>query len=179
VNRRERAARDAGCVETQLGRAPHPYHRVVARCPWGRPAVIEDLPYDRRGRPFPTLFWATCPSLVRVVAALESAGGVRRFERRLATDPRLAASLKAAARYERRRRRGLAVRYDLPMLDAGAALAAGIGGVADPARLKCLHAHAAHALARPGYLLGAEILAEAEVEGLWGDGRCCTDVSST
>jgi hypothetical protein len=37
--------------------------------------------------------------------------------------------------------------------------------------LKCLHAHAAFALARPGYLLGERILAE--LEPLWPE-TCCT-----
>jgi hypothetical protein len=39
--------------------------------------------------------------------------------------------------------------------------------------LKCLHAHAAFALARPGYLLGDRILAE--VEPLWPADGCCAD----
>ena len=101
-------ARDLACVAAQLGRSPHPFRRVVARCPWHAPAVIENLPYDAAGRPFPTLFWATCPALVATVAALESDGGVGRFEALLAADDQLRRSLAAATRYERRRRRDLA-----------------------------------------------------------------------
>ena len=56
--------------------------------------------------------------------------------------------------------------------DRGASLELGIGGSANPAKLKCLHAHAAFALARPGYRLGDEILAE--VEPRWPV-RCCSD----
>ena len=99
------AARDLACVAAQLGRSPHPFRRVVARCPWHAPAVIENLPYDAGGRPFPTLFWATCPALVAAVAALESGGGVGRFEALLPADVELRRSLAAATRYERRRRR--------------------------------------------------------------------------
>ena len=40
------------------------------------------------------------------------------------------------------------------MLDGGASLATGVGGVSDVLAVKCLHAHVAHALARPGYVLG-------------------------
>ena len=83
---RPSAARDRDCVAAQLGRTPHPFRRVVARCPWGAPAVVEDLPYDAAGRPFPTLFWATCPALVAAVSALESGGGVRRFAALAAAD---------------------------------------------------------------------------------------------
>lgn len=166
------AARDLRRVATQLGRAPHPYHRVVVRCPWGAPAVIEDLPYDGEGRPFPTLFWATCPSLVAAVSALESGGGVRRFAALAAADSALRASLAGATAYERRRRRALAARCARPRRDGGASLATGIGGVASPLAIKCLHAHAAHALARPGYALGAAVLAAAGP--VWPPDRCCT-----
>ncbi len=167
-----RAARDRRLVTAQLGRAPHPWRRVVARCPWGSPAVVENLPYDAAGRPFPTLFWATCPALVAAVSAVESGGGVRRFAALAAADPALGASLRSATAYERRRRRVLAARTGHPMKDDGASLATGIGGVADPAAIKCLHAHAAHALARPGYELGAAVLAAAGP--LWPAAACCT-----
>lgn len=138
---------------------------------------MEDLPYDGRGRPFPTLFYCTCPSLVAAIGALEAAGGVRVFNSLATGDPRLAASLAAAVAYTRRRRRELARRFGLVMLDGGATLRSGVGGVADPYRIACLHAHAAHALARPGYELGARILAEAG--GLWDHDACATRMAAT
>lgn len=178
---------DRVCVAAQLGRTPQAMSRVVARCPWGFPAAVENLPYDDAGRPFPTLFYATCPTLVAAVAAVESGGGVKRYERLLQTDAVWRASFLAAAAAERRRRRLLATRYSRPMLDGGAALAGGVGGVADsssaagasvidPLRVKCLHAHTAHALARPGYALGRRVLSEAGK--LWCDDcRCATTPS--
>ena len=48
----------------------------------------------------------------------------------------------------------------------------GIAGATRTGSLKCLHAHAAFALARPGYELGERILAE--MEPLW-PARCCSD----
>ena len=173
--RRLVADADLAVVAGQLGRRPHPVNRVACRCPHGLPAVVETLPYDAAGRPFPTLFWATCPTLIAAVGALESAGGVRRFETMVRDHARLAASLAAATAYDRRRRRTLARRYALPGRDGGASLATGIAGVrrARPAtpRLKCLHAHAAHALARPGYDLGEAVLAAAGE--LWCVDRRC------
>jgi uncharacterized protein len=166
------SVRDFADVAIQLGRTPHPFERVVARCPWGRPAVVENIPYDASGRPFPTLFWATCPSLVAAVAALESRGGVGDFQHRAAADPGLRASLREAVTYERRRRRVLARRDAGVARDRGAVLLTGVGGVHDPSRLKCLHAHAAHALARPRYALGAAVLEAAAP--LWGQKSCCT-----
>lgn len=179
--RRLVAGDDLAVVAGQLGRRPHPMSRVVRRCPFGCPAVVETLPADEAGRPFPTLFYATCPTLVAAVAALESAGGVRRFEQRVRDDPALARAVAAATRQTRRRRRALVAAYGLVLVDGGVSLYTGIGGVADPCALKCLHAHAACALARPprlgrvrpspGYALGEAILVEAGE--LWcGDGRC-------
>jgi len=55
----------------------------------------------------------------------------------------------------------------------------GIGGVspATRLRLKCLHPHAAHALARPRYRLGREVLEEAGE--LWcADERCRETVAT-
>jgi len=55
--------------------------------------------------------------------------------------------------------------------DDGASLGSGIGGSRNPEALKCLHAHVAFALARPGYLLGEAILDE--IPARWPP-RCCT-----
>jgi hypothetical protein len=173
LSRRRRlvAGDDLAVVAGQLGRRPHPMSRVVRRCPFGYPAVVETLPADAAGRPFPTLFYATCPTLVVAVGKVESAGGVRHFERRLRDDPALARSVVAATRQTRRRRRDLVAAFGLELVDGGASLHTGIGGVADPRALKCLHAHAAHALAHPGYLIGEAVLAEAD--DLWcTDSRC-------
>jgi hypothetical protein len=151
--------------------------RVVARCPFGLPAVVETLPYDADGRPFPTLFYLTCPSFVAAVSRLESGGGVRIWAARLAAEPALARSARAAATAARRRRRELARRYDLAMVDAGDSLATGVGGVGDTRAVKCLHAHVAHALACPGYVVGRAILAEAR-DPWCEDGRCAAFVPS-
>ena len=162
---------DRAVVERQLGRPPRAFRRVAVRCPFGLPAVTEQEPYDARGEPFPTTYYLTCPHLVAAVARLEAAGGVERWSNAAAADPRLAASLGRATEEQRRLRRELAA--GTTGRDGGASLDLGIGGSRHPERLKCLHAHAAFALARPGYELGERILAE--VEPLW-PGTCCTAV---
>lgn len=164
-------AADLDVVTGQLGRRPHPVSRVVGRCPYGFPAVVEDLPYGRDGRPFPTLYYCTCPTLVTGVATLESAGGVAAWEAVVGSDEVLAASLTAATAATRRRRRELARQTVRSPLDGGVSLTGGIGGVRDVRRLKCLHAHVATALARPGYALGAAIFAG--VSRPWCDDRRC------
>jgi hypothetical protein len=162
---------DLGVVAGQLGRSPLVMSRVVARCPFGFPAAVETLPYDAGGRPFPTLIYLTCPTLVAAVSRMESDGAVRAWSARLAAEPALARAAAAAAAAARRRRRQLARRYALPMLDDGASLTTGVGGVRDVRAVKCLHAHVAHALAHPSYVVGRAMLAEAE-DPWCGDARC-------
>ncbi len=165
------AGQDAAVVAGQLARSPHPMSAVAARCPYGFPAVVEDLPYDDRGRPFPTLYYCTCPTLVAAVSRLESDGGVALWTSRVAAERGLARSAVDAAADEAIRRADLVRDHGLRMVDGGASLSTGVGGVGDLLAVKCLHAHVAHALARPGYLLGEAMLAE--VTDPWcGDRRC-------
>jgi uncharacterized protein len=147
---------DREIVARQLGRTPRAFRAVAVRCPFGRPAVTEQAPFDEDGRPFPTQYYLTCAHLVAAVSRLEAAGGVERWSNAARDDADLARSL-AEAQAEQRR-----LRPELP---------AGIGGSTRDGSLKCLHAHAAFALARPGYELGDRILAE--LPALWPD-TCCT-----
>ena len=148
---------DRAVVERQLGRAPRAFSRIAVRCPFGRPAVTEQAPYDEHGNPFPTTFWLTCPHLVAAVSRLEAAGGVEHWTERVKADRDLESSLQAANAEQR------LLRPELPV---------GVGGSTRSGSLKCLHAHAAFALARPGYELGDRILAE--VPSLWPDDECCS-----
>jgi hypothetical protein len=149
---------DEEIVARQLGRSPRAFRGVAVRCPFGRPAVTEQAPFDDAGHPFPTQFWVTCPHLVAAISRLEAAGGVERWSRAANNDAELAASLASAQNAQRRAR---------------PELAAGIGGSTRAGSLKCLHAHAAFALAQPGYELGERILAE--LPSLWPS-SCCTAV---
>jgi uncharacterized protein len=148
---------DRAVVERQLGRPPRAFRRVVVRCPFGRPGVTEQAAYDDSGQPFPTTFWLTCPHLVAAVSRVEAAGGVERWSRAAAEEEVLRRSVERAHDEQRSLR---------PQLDVG------VGGARSGARgLKCLHAHVAFALARPGYELGERILHE--LRPLWPD-VCCT-----
>ena len=160
---------DRALVARQLGREPRTLRGVAVRCPFGAPAVTEQSPYRADGEPFPTTYYLTCRHLVAAVSRLEAAGGVERWSGATRADPALAASLAAGDDEQRRLRRELA--GDATGNDAGASLDYGIGGSRRRGSLKCLHAHVAFALARPGYELGERILAE--VEPRWPD-RCCS-----
>jgi hypothetical protein len=147
---------DRQIVARQIGREPRAFRSVAVRCPFGRPAVTEQAAFDEDGRPFPTQYYVTCRYLVAAISRLEAAGGVERWSEEARIDPELAVSLETAEAEQRAAR---------PELDAG------IGGSTRGGSLKCLHAHAAFALARPGYELGERILAE--LPSLWPD-SCCT-----
>jgi uncharacterized protein len=134
---------------------------VAARCAHGFPAVTEQAPFGPDGEPFPTTYYLTCPWLVSGIARLEAGGGVERFSRLAASDPELDRSLAEADEEQRRLR---------PELDVG------IAGTRSRENLKCLHAHAAFALARPHYELGDRILAEAG-ERWCPDARCARAVT--
>jgi hypothetical protein len=164
---------DRALVARQLGREPRAFRRVVVRCPFGRPAVTEQQPYDGEGGPFPTTYYVTCPQLVAAISRIEAAGGVERWTRIVEEDAELAASRAQADDEQRAIRRRLAA--GATGRDGGVSLDLGVGGAGRSGSLKCLHAHAAYALARPGYLLGERIVAE--LEPLWPD-ECCTPLAS-
>jgi uncharacterized protein len=164
---------DRDVVARQLGREPRAFKRVVVRCPFGRPAVTEQQPYDRDGEPFPTTYYVTCRHLVAAISRVEAAGGVERWTRAADEDPELARSRAQADDAQR------AIRSELAAgetgRDGGASLDLGVGGAGRTGSLKCLHAHAAFALAQPGYVLGQRIVAE--LEPLWPE-ACCTPLAS-
>ncbi len=147
---------DTAVVSWQLGRPARPFRDVALRCRWGFPAVTEQPPYGPDGEPFPTTYYLTCPWLVSAIARIEARGGVERWSHAAASDAALRASLEQATAEQRRIR---------PELETG------IAGTREPSKLKCLHAHAAFALARPGYELGERVLEEAG-ERWCPDGRC-------
>src|SRR5207248_3889836 len=97
----------------------------------------------------------------------EADGGVDRYEHLVSSDPAVAASYRWGAHRQRALRLPAAA-----MADGGASLASGIAGIARPGAVKCLHAHAAFALAQPGYALGDAVLAEAAP--LFPSAECCS-----
>ena len=127
---------DLAQVIAQLGREPLAKFSVMARCPSGHPLVIRNHPLDRRGRPFPTLYWLTCPAAVAAVARLESEGWIKQLDEQASSGSELGRALQAAHR-EYASERG---RWWRGAEDWG-----GVGGTARG--IKCLHAHYANHVA--------------------------------
>jgi hypothetical protein len=162
----EFGAADRLAVERQLGRSPRGVDGVAHRCPCGLPDVVRTLPRLDDGTPFPTTFYLTCPRATGAVSTLESAGLMREMTARLAADPELAASYRAAHGDYLRRRAELG---EVPEI-------AGVSAGGMPERVKCLHVLAAHALAAgPGVNpLGDEALAA--LPDWWAGGPCVDPV---
>ena len=151
---------DRAAVAEQLGRPPRAIRAVVARCPSGHPAVIATSPRLPDGTPFPTLYYLTCPRLSSLVGTLEASGLMKEMTQRLTDDPDL------AAHYLRTHQEYLAER------DAIESLGTEVSAGGMPGRVKCLHVHLAHTLAKgPGVNpFGDETLAL--VRQNWPSGDC-------
>lgn len=136
---------DRALVEAQVGRPLRGTWRVARRCHLGVPMVVETHPRLEDGSPFPTLFWLTCPLLVKRASHLEADGFMHELTQRLATDKAFGNRVQdAAERYVNRRNE---------LAPTGGAHPGG----AD--RVKCLHSHLAHELADAPNPVGAATLA--------------------
>lgn len=152
-------------------------YEVAAWCDAGHPSVIRCYPLERRGdvlKPFPTLYWLTCPNVIAQVGRVEAAGWIGRFETMMHEDDALAAAVSADHdRYIAERWRLLSDADRQAIKEAGLTRlyeGRGVAGVGDRARLKCLHAHYAVYLAarhnnQPGGAVGAWLEAKFDVKG--------------
>ena len=151
---------DWEAVAAQLGRPPRALRSVAHRCPCGLPAVVRTSPRLADGTPFPTLYYLTCRRLAGLVARIEAGGAMREMTDRLATDPELAAAYRAAHESY------------LAERDAVEPLGTQISAGGMPGRVKCLHVHVAHALARRHGVnpFGDEVLEQ--IGDWWTAGPC-------
>ncbi|MBV8994493.1 MAG: DUF501 domain-containing protein [Pseudonocardiales bacterium] len=154
----DRADREA--VAAQLGRTPRALRSVAHRCPCGLPSVVQTSPRLADGTPFPTLYYLTCKRLTGLVGRIEASGAMREMTDRLATDPELAAAYRSAHESY------------LAERDAVEPLGTQVSAGGMPGRVKCLHVHVAHMLARgPGVNpFGDEVLAQ--IGPWWTPGPC-------
>lgn len=111
--------------------------------------VIENHPRLDDGSPFPTLYWLTCPIMVKRASTLESEGWMEQLNERLEGDAALRARVShALAAYARARDAHEELTPPPPPPGGG------------PERVKCLHAHTAHQLVSSNPV-GALVLSQA------------------
>lgn len=142
---------DLAVITVQLGRPPRGAFTVSVRCSYGYPQVIRVHPVIE-GKPFPTLYWLTCPFLSKEIGHLEAEGWVKRLEARMAENGELRSAMHKAHQSTCIQRNQLLSSDEKASLSSAEGTLVGlegrgIGGIADWDRLKCLHLHAAHALA--------------------------------
>lgn len=162
---------DLDTLSRQLGRPVRDVVEISARCVCGNPLVAATAPRLGNGTPFPTTFYLTHPVITSAVSRLEATGRMNEMNERLAADPELAASHRAAheaylaARREIGRISGVG---EVPEID-------GISAGGMPERVKCLHVLAGHSLAAGP---GVNVLGDEALQGIaewWTAGRCYCD----
>lgn len=160
-------AYDEAVVHAQLGRPPRSIHAVGHRCPCGNPDVVTTEPRLDDGTPFPTTFYLTCPRAASAIGTLEASGLMREMSDRLASDPELAESYRAAHDAY------LAARAEIGEVPEIAGISA--GGLPD--RVKCLHVLAGQSLAQGRGVnpLGDEVL---DALGEWWSSGPCVRVEA-
>ena len=142
---------DLRTIEEQLGRRPRGVLAVERRCPAGHPQVIKVYPLIEK-EPFPTLFWLTCPSLVKQISRLEHEGYIEHLERLIRKDPELRRRYYESHRAYIRERWETLRDEDKRWIEEHGLQEVfkerGIGGLRDWDAVKCLHMHYAHFKAR-------------------------------
>lgn len=140
---------DRSVIASQIGRPPRGLRAVAARDTHGVPTVVQTNPRLEDGTPFPTLYYLTSPRLCSIASTLEAEGLMREMTDRLDTDAEL------ARRYRSAHESYLAERDAIESLN----IQVTAGGMPD--RVKCLHVHLAHSLAKgPGVNpFGDEVIA--------------------
>ena len=135
-------------VEERLGRAPRGLRAVAVSDGHGNPVVIR-VASIVDGRPFPTLFWLIDPAINLQIDREEAGGAIAALQRLVDDDPSLRKRMAADHREHIALRDSYLTVADREALAGGGFEAAlsgrGIGGIADPARIRCLHTwYAAH-----------------------------------
>ena len=144
---------DLDMLELQLGRRPTGVLKVEVYCPAGHPQVIRYYPLTlgEQGQvlsPFPTLFWLTCPSLIRQVSEFESYGWIGKVEERIQGDSDFRAEYHENHKaYGRERWAALLPAHQKAVIEKGwenVYRNTGIGGIREWDFVKCLHLQYAH-----------------------------------
>lgn len=146
-------------VQKQLGRDILNPFKVVKKCKWGYPQCIESTPIFE-GKPFPTLYWLTCPLLLKEVGRLEEKGLVKGFEQKLKEEPEFSKQYMLAHQETKSRKAKLIEGLVLEPWQRDAILKRGIGGIRNIRSVKCLHLHLANYLGNVNNPVGALVWQE-------------------
>ena len=138
-------------VEVQLNRNLRSDIKVAAKCHFDLPVVV-DVPKNLDdGKPFPTMFWLTCPMYIKKVSTLESHGMVKELDNQL-TNNNILNKLwsKRQKSYEKERNK----KYKNTKNNISPS--GGVGGTLNS--IKCLHSHLADELVTGKNIVGQIVL---------------------
>jgi len=143
------SAADKEVIARQLGRTPKSIKAISRRCDKGFPQVVFTFPLLPGKTPFPTTYWLTCPFLNEKIAMLESKGIIKDLQAEIEENDGLRDEvMRAHWAYRDERNRLFSPVCGFPDNARKAMDEVGIGGVHDFSKVKCLHAHYAHYLAK-------------------------------
>ncbi|MDI3524017.1 MULTISPECIES: DUF501 domain-containing protein [unclassified Kosmotoga] len=125
-------------IKLQLGRDIENDFIVVRRCSWGYPQCIKSS-LITNGKPFPTLFWLTCPLLLKEISKLEEKGMIKTIESRLENDENFMKAYVKAHKETKDLKEQLLASLSISEWQRNAIIERGIGGIKDLKRVKCLH----------------------------------------
>ncbi|MCU1636432.1 MAG: septum formation initiator family protein [Cryobacterium sp.] len=129
--------RDIAIVSAQLGRPARDVAGIAARCVCGAPTVVATAPRLSDGTPFPTLYYLSHPAATAAMSFLEATQVMNEYNDLLGADEDLRAHYQAAHESFLSDRETLGLVAEIEGISSGGM----------PARVKCLHALAAHSLA--------------------------------
>lgn len=135
-------------IAERLGRTPRGLREVAAFTAAGKPAVIR-VASVVDNRPFPTLFWLIDPDMNLAIDRLEAGGAIARLQAEVDINPDLQARMRLDHEAHKVLRASFLDQKERAFLEAHSMMAAldqrGIGGIAEPNRVRCLHTwYAAH-----------------------------------
>ena len=158
-------------ITERLGRPPRGLRDVAVRDAAGLPMVIRVASVVDE-TPFPTLYWLIDPALCLRIDRAEAGGVIAGLQARIDADERLQGTMREDHRRHIERRASYLTPAERGWLTARGLWAAlnerGIGGIADPSRIRCLHTWYAAHLVEPntiGRLLDEHWVAEAAARG--------------
>jgi hypothetical protein len=127
---------DLKIIEKQIERKPNKIISIPKRCSFGKPVVIKSYPL-KDGKPFPTLYWLTCPHLIKEVGKLESLGKIKEWEEEIKDNEELREKY-LKAHVEELKERNSMIKEEEEWIKKRLEKV-GIGGISNFESIKCLH----------------------------------------
>lgn len=161
---------DVNMAIENLGYIPYNIIEIGSKDYDGRPTVLILYALNKNDRkrrnyleqrPFPTMAWMCCPNLKAVISRLEVVGWIQKLQERLYSSPEYLEQMRNAHLQYAHERWSAISEEDKMVIESNRGWIeslrdVGIAGIKDFSRVKCLHCHYAHFLARPqhGNLIG-------------------------